>query len=167
MTPDELRKQVSIELQLLSQTIAAIQDGLTAIGSHTPTSLERAGFGALLTDIYKGIENTLKRLATFEEIPLPTGERWHLELFNRFTDPLPSGRPPLFDELTRDELKDYRNFRHLVVHGYGIMLKWELMKGLVERAPAALDMFRDCVDKYLGNVSIEVSSDAEDQPASI
>ncbi|MBM4087089.1 MAG: hypothetical protein FJ272_20055 [Planctomycetes bacterium] len=149
MNAEELRDQVRGELELMSRTVSEIERALEAIGDNTPTVFQRAGFGALLMNLYKGIENTLMRIARFEGMALPTGDRWHVEFFRRFTEAFPTNKPALFDAMDQQTFRPYRDFRHVMVHGYGVVLKWELMRDLVVGAPAAFDRFRRRIDEYL------------------
>ena len=149
MSSEELRRQLNMEIQLMEQTVAEIEHALPEVDSASLDTLRRAGFGALLMNLYNGIENILMRIARFEGIPIPTGDRWHIELFNTFTKIFPSGRKALFDPDLQARLRGYRDFRHVMVHGYGVILKWELMRGLVAEAPAAFREFRGKVGDYM------------------
>ena len=60
-----------------------------------------------------------------------------------------SGAPGVFSQEDAELLREYRSFRHLMVHGYGMALRWEKMSRLVERIEAAMSTVVAAVDTYL------------------
>lgn len=146
----ELEADVRVQLDLLRQTVDQIAQARSSRVGDTMEPFDVAGFGALLMDLYSGIENILKRVATHEELQLPTGPNWHAELFNMFAGVCPDRTAaPLFSEDEVALLREYRSFRHVMVHRYGVTLRWQLMAHLVDSAELALKAVSDAVDRYL------------------
>jgi hypothetical protein len=152
MNPDELREDVEYEIEMLDKTIEVIEIQLRDQGTREPTDFEKAGFGTLLMNFYGGIEHALKLIAKYEGIQLPSGERWHVELFARFLKPMPSGKPAVFDESISRLMRPYRKFRHVVMHGYSIMLDWKRMQDMVRSARRALTRVDKAIRRYLDNL---------------
>lgn len=71
-----------------------------------------------------GIENILKRITKYYNVPLPKTESWHYELFTFFCDPPYLSLPVLFDAEIKMEMNELRKFRHRVHHGYSFTLEW-------------------------------------------
>jgi len=131
--------EVRVQLELMRETVSELAWQRTRHSDGPGSRLEVAGFGALLMNIYAGVENILKRIAQAEGVLPPTGERWHAELFNRLCTDLPSTGEPFLQESEAETLRELRNFRHVMVHTYGVCLKWELMAHLVADIEAAYD----------------------------
>jgi len=127
MNQNELRDFLISELSLLKQTVQKVDIELASLGSNQPSDFQKAGFGAFLMNFYSGIENILKQICRFEGISIPVGETWHIGLLKIFENKLPSGHSLFTNIEILDIIKRYRNLRHVIIHGYGIMLKWDLM----------------------------------------
>jgi len=132
MTTDELRKEISIDLDLIDTLLQELASLHKDISGREPTVRERTAAAAFMAQFYSGIENILKRVSYFYSVPLPVGDTWHIDLFKRFCSPQYGSLPILFDESLASAMAPFRKFRHVVYHGYGIQLDWERMKeGLV------------------------------------
>ncbi|OGU13809.1 MAG: hypothetical protein A2X61_14230 [Ignavibacteria bacterium GWB2_35_12] len=58
---------------------------------------------------------------------IPIGEDWHIELFKRFCSPQYLSLPVIFDDYLKEELANYRRFRHFVFHGYSSRITWDIL----------------------------------------
>ena len=125
MNFDELRGEIAIQLELMDQTVSEIEAIQTDYGSRQPSRREVAAVAAFLSDFYNGIENVLKRISRCYEICLPTGEDWHTELFNRFCEPPFQNLPIVFDREQMSTMAVFRRFRHVIRHGYVMLLDWD------------------------------------------
>jgi hypothetical protein len=103
---------------------------------------ETAATTAFLADFYTGIENILKRISRCHSVPVPTGDDWHAELFGRFCEPGFQGLPAIFDAEQKKSLAKFRQFRHVVRHGYAMQLDWDRMAEGVAEAGAAYAGFK-------------------------
>jgi hypothetical protein len=147
VTPAELREQVAVELEALATTVNELLALQADVADREPTVREKTAAAAFLAQFYNGVENILKRLSAYHNVPLPTGETWHIELFRRFCVPSYPPLPALFDTSLAATLAPYRRFRHVVFHSYGFQLEWHRMaEGIVHMA----DLFAEITDRLAG-----------------
>jgi hypothetical protein len=150
---DNLQEEILIQLEAMAivvDELLALQQDVT---SREPTLREKTAAAAFLAQFYNGIENILKRISNFQDIPLPIGETWHVELFQRFTFPSHPGLPVLFDDELADSLAPYRRFRHVVFHSYGFQLEWDKMAGGVNGVSNVFNQFQASLSAYLATVN--------------
>ena len=100
-----------------------------------------AGF---MCNVYNGVENILKTLLRLRGIEAPSSS--------------PSSHRDLLDHAVqtgtlsadlRASVDDYRAFRHVFVHGYGLMLKPDQLEPLASRLPGVWERFRGRVEDVL------------------
>ncbi len=127
MKPAELAEEIALELQALEATVDELLALQRDIARREPTVREKTAAAAFLAQFYNGIENILKRISRYHGIPLPVGETWHVDLFQRFCSPSHPDLPALLDDALASALAPYRRFRHVVFHGYGFQLDWSRM----------------------------------------
>jgi hypothetical protein len=149
MTTDELKKEISIDLELIETVLRELALLSKDINGREPTVRERTAAAAFMAQFYGGIENILKRISRFNDIPLPTGDAWHIDLFKKFCSPAVDPLPALFDEELATAISPYRKFRHVVYHGYGFQLDWERMKDGTANSEAVFERFKTKVNNYL------------------
>ena len=136
METERLAEILTLELDKMEQVVEELQALATDVGGRPATVRERTAAGAFLAQFYMGVENIFKRLSAYHRVDLPTSERWHVELFERFCEPPHPPLPTLFDEDLAEALDPYRSFRHVVHHGYGFELAWSRMEvGITEVEP--------------------------------
>ncbi|MEW6215112.1 MAG: hypothetical protein AB1478_07930 [Nitrospirota bacterium] len=149
MTVEDLHDEINIELESIEATLRELSSLQNDIDDRDPTVREKTAAASFMAQFYSGIENILKRISRFQSVPLPTGETWHIELFNRFCTPSFKGLPILFDESLALSLSPFRKFRHVVFHGYGFQLDWERMKEGMGNIEEVFQRFRGNLLKYL------------------
>lgn len=157
MTLDDLREEVSIELESIQKTVNESSLLLFDLSGAEPTIREKTAAAAFLAQFYGGIENILKRVHRYHGIPIPTGDSWHAEIFNRFCNP---PFPPfivLFEETLALDLLPFRKFRHVVYHGYGFQLDWERMEEGLQKVCDVYSRFSVAVSDYLDCLNKERS----------
>jgi hypothetical protein len=128
MTLEELREEISIELEYIEATVKESVALLNDFSAINPAIRDITAAAAFLAQFYGGIENILKRIHRYHDIPLPIGDSWHVEIFRRFCNPPFPPFPVIFDESLEADLLPFRKFRHVVYHGYGFQLDWDRMK---------------------------------------
>ncbi|MHB8056914.1 MAG: ribonuclease toxin HepT-like protein [Desulfuromonadaceae bacterium] len=128
MTASELCEEISIELEMMGNTVNEAISLLNELSVREPTVREKTAAGAFLAQFYGGVENILKRVHRYHGIQLPTGDSWHTDVFKRFCNPAYPPFPVLFDPSLAADLSPFRKFRHVVYHGYGFQFDWERMK---------------------------------------
>lgn len=87
MKPEELGEEVAIELDALETTVNELLALQRDVADREPTTREKTAAAAFLAQFYNGIENVLKRISLYHGVPLPIGETWHVDLFQRFCLP--------------------------------------------------------------------------------
>ena len=142
MNLDVIREEISIQLEMMDATICEIKAIQADLTSRQPTVREKAAAAAFLADFYTGVENILKRISCCYGIPMPVGDDWHVELFGRFCEPGVQGLPVIFDAELKKAIAKYRQFRHVVRHGYAMQLDWERMAEGVRGVDAAYAAFK-------------------------
>jgi hypothetical protein len=150
---EDLKNEVGIELDLFAVVVRELVSLKADIGDHEPTMREITAAAGFLAQFYNGIENILKRISRFNDVPLPTGAMWHVELFKRFCTPPFDPLPALFDEPLAQALSPFRKFRHVVHHGYGFQLDWVRMKEGISTLEDIFYRFKTNILNYLKLVS--------------
>lgn len=141
MTSRLLHEEISIELEHMGNIVLEVKSLIEDVSGRSATVRERTAGSAFLAQFYNGIENILKRIHRYYKLPLPVGETWHLDLFNRYCEPGYAMLPLLFDKKLASVLSPFRKFRHVVHHGYGFQVEWESMnEGLNSLESVFLDV---------------------------
>jgi hypothetical protein len=147
--PDELCDEIAIELEALEATVDELLALQRDIAHREPTVRERTAAAAFLAQFYNGIENILKRISRYHNVPLPTGETWHVDLFQRFCSPSHPRLPTLFNETLASALAPFRRFRHVAFHSYGFQLDWSRMAEGIARVQGVFSRFKASLSDYL------------------
>jgi len=159
MNVTDLREQIAIELDAMEATLAELASLCRDIGDRKPSTRETAAAGLFLANLYNGIENILKRLCLFHGVRLPSGDNWHAELLNGFSDPPRAGLPCLADARLQADLASYRRFRHVVHHGYGFQLDWTQMRPGLEAARDVFLRFKLAVEEHVRSLEPDTRED--------
>jgi hypothetical protein len=72
----------------------------------------------------------------------PQGANWHKALLWQMSTQVPSVRPPVITEETRDALDEFRGLRHVVRHAYAFNFEMEKLRPLLDRAELIFDRAR-------------------------
>jgi hypothetical protein len=150
--PDELREEIAVELEALEATVNELLALQRDVAHREPTIREKTAAAAFLAQFYSGIENILKRISRFHDVPLPTGEMWHVDLFQRFCSPSHPDLPSLFDETLASALAPFRRFRHVAFHSYGFQLNWSRMAEGVARVQDVFSQIEASLSDYLETI---------------
>ena len=144
-----LREEIAIELEAMTQVVGELLALQQDVADREPTVREKTAAAAFLAQFYNGIENILKRISYYHDVPLPEGEAWHVELFQRFASPSFANLPQLFDADLAVSLAPYRRFRHVVFHSYGFQLEWERMAEGVQGIQPVFNKFEASIATFL------------------
>ncbi len=155
MNPAELGEEIAVELEALEATVNELLALQRDVADREPTVREKTAAAAFLAQFYNGIENILKRISYYHNIPLPTGETWHLDLFQRFCSPSHPDLPPLFNDALASVLAPYRRFRHVVLHSYGFQLDWSRMAAGVVSVRDVFAQFQASLSDYLEGIDAQ------------
>jgi hypothetical protein len=149
MKLEALKEEISIELENIDTVVKEIVALRIDLGAREPTVREKTAGAAFLSEFYNGIENVLKRISYFYDVPLPTGDTWHIDLFKRFCTPAHEPLPALFDESLESALAPFRKFRHAFFHGYGFHIEWDRMQQGVLTVDEVLMRFKIGLHEWL------------------
>jgi hypothetical protein len=78
MKIEELRNEIDFENQAIKVILKEIDSLKDTLLSREPSLIEKAALSAFLMQFYNGIENILKGISRYNQIPLPSGEEWHI-----------------------------------------------------------------------------------------
>jgi hypothetical protein len=148
MTADDLKAEIDIDIEAIETALEKLASLYVDVGDRRATVREKTAAATFLAQFYGGIENIIKRISLFHNVPLPTGKTWQMDLFKRFCIPSYCSLPELFDEFLASSLSPYRRFRYVFHHSYSFELEWERMKEGIERAPHLFVHFKEKVLKY-------------------
>jgi hypothetical protein len=149
VTLDELREEISIELELMDAVVREVTALRRDVTEREPTVREKTAAAAFLAQFYSGVENILKRIHRFHKLQLPSGDTWHTDLYRRFCDPPYGDLPLLFDEMLAGSMAPYRKFRHVVYHGYGFQMDWERMNAGIGQIGDVFSRFKAKLSDYM------------------
>jgi len=145
----ELREEIELEFDAIEKTLAEVASLLRDTPGRAPTTREVAAASLFLANFYNGVENVLKRIRLFRNLPIPSGPNWHLELLKGFCDPPHEGLPLLIDASLEASLAPYRRLCHVVHHGYGFRFQWDQIKPGLEAAANVFQVFGKAVERYV------------------
>lgn len=160
MKLSELREQVAFELTAVEETLDELTRIRTDAASSPLSTRDIAAASLFLANFYNGIEGILMRVAKRHGVEPPSGDSWHADLADMFTEPATPPLPSLFDERLARELAPFRRFRHVVHHGYGIRIQWRDMLPGVRTAADMYSRFLVRLGSYLGSGEDQLGSDA-------
>jgi hypothetical protein len=152
VTKEELRKEIEIEFEQITEILRELASLSNDLAFKEPTVREKTAAAAFLAQFYSGIENVLKRISHFNRVSMPSGETWHVELFKRFCMHANESLPVLFDEGLALEMAPYRKFRHVFHHSYGMNIDWIMVKDGVENIDEIFRKFRNNVTRYFNSL---------------
>ncbi len=106
-----------------------------------------------VSEFYNGIENILKRICKFNNIPLPYGEDSHIKLFNLYVTSANTTLPIIFIPEIANEFKQIRKFRHFIIHGYSFKLEWSYVKDSVAKIDSIYQIVKHNIFFYLNSLA--------------
>jgi hypothetical protein len=147
-----------VELALMERTEGEIDALRREIGANEPSHHQVAALGAYLANVYMGVENIFRRILKSKGMKVPQGPQWHLSLLSMFGPrSSESGLPCLVDDEMMERLHPYRGFRHLFVHGYALVLRWDRLRASAEGAGETFALFRARIEKFLEDLNRSAS----------
>ena len=149
MNPERLKLEILIELKEMSIVIDDINLLMKETDLTTPSNIQKAATSSLVAQFYTGIENILKRISKYYNFNIPKSDNWHIELFERFCEPNELNLPVLFDNFLREELVNYRKFRHFVFHGYSNKITWERLLSGIKNINEVFTKFKESINTYI------------------
>jgi len=104
------------------------------------------GIGAYLQNVYTGMENILKQLLLYNEIPIPNTPTWHKDLLNLAVE------HNLVTRETADKMGKYLFFRHFFAHSYGFLLDETKLEPLMDDISDTYLEFKEEIVDYLTKI---------------
>lgn len=152
MTFEELEEEIAVELEALESTVNELLSLQGDVAGRQPTVREKTAAAAFLAQFYNGVENILKRISRYHNVAIPSGETWHVDLFQRYCSPLKPDLPTLLNKAMSSALAPYRRFRHVAFHGYGFQLDWERMADGVAGIQKVFLRFKSSLSDYMESI---------------
>lgn len=84
-----------------------------------------------LHGFYSSVERIFERIAITIDDTVPSGANRHQELLNQMTIEVPGIRPAVISSEVKDQLEEYRGFRHIVRNVYAYHFNPEKIENLV------------------------------------
>ncbi len=145
-----LRQHIENEMSNVERAIARTERSMAGVRQRPADQdvyLESAVLN--LQSVYTGAEHIFQLVAERIEQSVPTGERWHTNLLTQMSLDLPDLRPAVIRTTTRDDLDDYRSFRHRIRHVYTYHIDPEKVMALVDRLPDVWAAVKQDLDHFL------------------
>lgn len=149
MILQELIEEINSEFEYLDITINSINKLNSIIADSEPDVFQKAAMNQFVSEFYNGIENILKRICKYNNIPLPYGEDSHIQLFNLFVTDGNDALPVVFNPEIANEFKQIRKFRHFIIHGYSFKIEWSYIKHSVAKIDSVFQIVRHNIFYYL------------------
>lgn len=84
-----------------------------------------------LHDFYNGLERIFERIAENVDEFKPSSINWHQEILKQMTLEVPNIRPVVISQELKENLDEYRAFRHIVRNVYSHNFRIDKMKNLI------------------------------------
>ena len=120
-----LAQRIRDECEELARLVARAQEGWRRL-QQSADDLYADSVALNLHGFYAGLERLFERIAAGIDGNVPRGENWHQMLLEQMVAEVPSVRPALICEETRQMLDEYRGFRHIVRNVYAF--RFDLVK---------------------------------------
>jgi hypothetical protein len=92
-----------------------------------------------LHGFYSGLERIFEKIAASVDGSIPEGANWHQELLHQLSMEIDGIRPAVISSDLKENLEEYRGFRHVVRNVYTYHLSSKKIKPLVDKIQ---DVFR-------------------------
>lgn len=149
---EALIEEVNSEFSFLEETKNQVNELLQIVSGKSPGNIEIAAANQYLSQFYNGIENVLKRIIKFVNLPLKRNDNWHIELLNYFYNNPSSEKIHLFDRNNYEVLNTYRKIRHVVRQGYNFQMDWDKLSIAMENIPLYLTEFKMKIMNFVDSI---------------
>ncbi len=159
-----LRQQIANEMANVERAIAHAERSMAGARRHPADQDVYVESVALnLQSIYTGIERIFRVVAERVERSVPAGERWHTDLLTQMSLELPDLRPAVIRTTTRDDLDDYRSFRHRIRHVYTYHVDPAKVAALVDRLPDVWAAVKQDIERFLAFLDAVAQAEVEEE----
>ncbi|MEM1292479.1 MAG: hypothetical protein AAGH67_13500 [Cyanobacteria bacterium P01_H01_bin.162] len=101
-----------------------------------------------LHSYYTGVERLLEDITRSFDEPLPEGADWHRRLLRQMSAELPDVRPAVLSVATRQQLDEYRGFRHVIRNIYSFELRSDRIQALASQLGPMHHKLRHDLDQF-------------------
>lgn len=145
MTIDELRRYCTEEFNNIERVM---QELLTVYdpAKQEYRTVDQAAIGALMLNVYGGIEIILKQMLVFDKLNIEDSPGWHEKVLRKAGE---IGILPL-DKVQM--LSKYLAFRNYFMYTYIFNINWEDMKTLVDALNDLVTGIRSEVEEYMQTI---------------
>ena len=155
-----LAKRIRDECEELARLVARTQEGWRRL-QQSSDDLYADSVALNLHGFYAGLERLFEMIAAGIDGNVPRGENWHQMLLEQMVAEVPSVRPALICEQTRQMLDEYRGFRHIVRNVYAFRFDLAKIGKLVQGAPVVLSQVRAELLAFADFLDQRASADAK------
>jgi len=145
MTIDELKKFCDNELKNIDRVTEEI------FSVYKPDKVEysvteQAAIGALMMNIYTGIEKALKQMLLFDKLDVTDSPEWHKKILRK------AGEIGIIPTELQPVLAKFLSFRNFFIYNYTFDVQWKEMKVLVDAVRDLTGKLRSEIEEYLQTV---------------
>ncbi len=126
-----LAQRLVDELSEIEQIIARVKTAWQQF-QRSSDSLYLDSVALNLHGFYNGLEHLFELIALHVDASRPEGTNWHQRILDQMALEVPTVRPAIISEDTRDRLNDYRRFRHIVRHTYTFQFDPDRIQPFIE-----------------------------------
>jgi hypothetical protein len=159
-----LAMQLREELENLERVVVAAVESIEGAQQHPEQAYIYVNSAALeLHSFYVGLERIFLAVAEQVDQSVPSSASWHFDLVNQMTYNLRSLRPPVLSGATRDQLHEYRAFRHVVRNVYTYQLDPERVERLITTLPVAFESVKADTTQFIKFLDSAADAKLEDE----
>ena len=145
MTIDELKKFCDNELKNIERVTEEIfLVYKTDQAEYSVT--EQAAMGALMMNVYTGIEKVLKQMLLYDKLDVDDAPGWHEKVLRK------AGEIGIIPTELQPVLAKFLSFRNFFIYNYTFDIKWEEMKVLVDAVKDLTGKLRSEIEEYLQTI---------------
>ena len=145
---NELKIKISFEISQIDILLNESQLLQDLCKLKVPDFIELSAAAMVLHSFYNGVENIILMIFKNFEEKLPSGNNWHIELLEKATTQN-GNRKIIFNSELKNQLEEYRKFRHIVRHTYNYKLNWTIMEGIMNNVNNVWNKIKESLIKFM------------------
>jgi len=145
---NELKIKISFEISQIDKLLNESQLLQDLCKLKVPDFIELSAAAMVLHSFYNGVENIILMIFKNFEEKLPSGNNWHIELLEKATTQN-GNRKIIFNSELKNQLEEYRKFRHIVRHTYNYKLNWTMMEGIMNNVNTVWNKIKESLIKFM------------------
>ncbi|MBL7031930.1 MAG: hypothetical protein ISR97_01975 [Nitrospira sp.] len=145
MTIDELKKYCDNELKNIDRVTEEIFSVYKPDKAEYSVT-EQAAIGALMMNVYTGIEKVLKQMLLFDKLDVTDSPEWHNKILRK------AGEIGIIPPELQPVLAQFLLFRNFFIYNYTFDVKWEEVRVLVDAVKDLNGKLRSEIEEYLQTI---------------